>query len=110
VAQSGNNLNSRIAATAGLDSAAMKALALVTAIFLPPAYVASLFSMSMFDWQASDDGSSGHGVISNRFWIYLVVSVPLTAAILAGWRFWWKSQKVHYAKEYPRVLSSAVKE
>jgi len=88
----------------------MKTLALVTAVFLPPAYVASLFSMSMFDWQASDDGSSGHGVVSNRFWIYWVVSTPLTAAILAGWRFWWKSQKVHYAKEYPKVLSVGVKE
>jgi len=55
VAQAGNDLNSRIAATAGLDSAAMKTLALVTAVFFPSAVVASLFGVSMSDWQASDD-------------------------------------------------------
>lgn len=62
----------------------------------------------MFDWQASsDDGSSDHSVVSSRFWIYLVVSVPLTAATLLGWRLWWNRQKAHYAMEYPQVLPVA---
>ena len=101
VAQAGNNLNSRIAASTGLDSAAMKTLAFLTTVFLPLSFVASLFSIPMFDWQASSDGSS---VVSSRFWIYWVVSVPLTAVIIVGWRLWWKRQQVHYAMEYPQAL------
>ena len=30
-------------------------------------------------------------------------------AILIRWRFWWKNQKVYYAKEYLQVLSVAEK-
>jgi glutamate-1-semialdehyde 2,1-aminomutase len=108
VAQSGNELNARIAATTSLDSAAMKTLAFVTTIFLPLSFVSSLFSISMFNWQASpEDGSSDHGVVSSRFWVYWVVSVPLTATTLVGWRLWWKRQKAHYAMEYPQVLRAA---
>ena len=55
----------------------------------------------MFDWQASsDDDSSGHRVMAKNFWIYWVVSIPLTAIILVGWRFWWKNQRAHYEMEY----------
>jgi hypothetical protein len=105
VAQAGNELNARIAATTSLDSAAMKTLAFVTTIFLPLSFVASLFSIPVFDWQASsEDGSSDHSVVSSRFWIYWVVSIPLTAATLVGWRLWWNHQKMHYAMEYPQVL------
>ncbi len=108
MAQAGNDLNSRIAATTGLDSVAMKALAFVTIIFLPLSFVASLLSIPMFDWQASsDDGSSDQSVVSSRFWIYWVVSVPLMVALFLGWHFWWKREKVHYAMEYPQALRRA---
>jgi Mg2+ and Co2+ transporter CorA len=40
VAQADSGLNSRVAAAAGLDSAAMKTLAFVTTVFLPPTFVA----------------------------------------------------------------------
>ncbi|KAF3049876.1 hypothetical protein E8E11_000107 [Didymella keratinophila] len=40
VAQVDSNVNSTIAATTGLDSVAMKALAFVTTLFLPPTFVA----------------------------------------------------------------------
>ncbi len=103
MAQAGNDLNSRIAATTGLDSVAMKALAFVTTVFLPLSFVASLLSIPMFDWQASSEDT----VVSNRFWIYWVVSVPLTIGLFVGWNFWWKRQKVHYAIKYPQALRGA---
>ena len=40
VAQAESSLSSRIAAAAGLDSSAMKTLAFVTTVFLPPTFVA----------------------------------------------------------------------
>ncbi|KZL63646.1 hypothetical protein CI238_11557 [Colletotrichum incanum] len=82
IAQAGNNLNMRIAANAGLDSTAMKTLAVVTMIFLPPTFVATLFSMSMFDWQASFSAAGDtERTIIPEFWIYWAVSVPLTLAV-----------------------------
>jgi len=60
--------------------------------------------MSMFDWQASsDDDTSGHRVVAKDFWIYWVISIPLTALILVGWRFWWKTQRTHYSMKYLRM-------
>ncbi|KAI3323571.1 hypothetical protein HD806DRAFT_497218 [Xylariaceae sp. AK1471] len=100
VAQVDNDLNARIAYRAGLDGTAMKTLAYVTTIFLPPTFIASLFSMSMFDWQAST-GSPGESVVLvPDFWIYWVISVPLTLAILAGWRVWWRFEKRALQSEY----------
>jgi len=138
----------RIAYRAGLDGTAMKTLAYVTTIFLPPTFIAvsytlpcifkrmnkrriqnkrkrrrrkkkqsrqfantysffpflfyqTLFSMSMFDWQASTGSASGDSVVVvPDFWIYWVVSVPLTLAILAGWRLWLRREKDALLAEY----------
>ncbi|KAF2463811.1 uncharacterized protein BDR25DRAFT_244802, partial [Lindgomyces ingoldianus] len=75
------------------DSVAMKALAFVTTLFLPPTFIATLFSMSMFDWQAdvkaqSSNPNEGTKVVSRRFWIYWVISMPLTIVVLSTWRIW----------------------
>lgn len=85
-----------MSAQAGLDSVAMKTLALVTAIFLPATFIATLFSMSMFDWQAG----SGSAVVSPEFWIFWVVSVPLSLAVLAAWWCFWDLSRTHYAAKF----------
>ncbi|KAF2678031.1 hypothetical protein K458DRAFT_377367 [Lentithecium fluviatile CBS 122367] len=108
VAQVDSNVNSTIAATTGLDSVAMKALAFVTTIFLPPTFIATLFSMSMFDWQAdgkaqSPNPNEGSKVVSRHFWIYWMISVPLTIVVLLTWRTWWHREKNHYRQKYPHV-------
>ena len=72
-----------IALTSKHDSTSMKTLAAVTVVFLPGTFVASLFSMSMFDWQA--DAKS---VLTPRFWIYWVVTIPLTLATVCAWYVW----------------------
>ncbi|KAK3376343.1 hypothetical protein B0T24DRAFT_525754 [Lasiosphaeria ovina] len=110
VAQAENDLTARMTAAAGLDSAAMKTLAFVTTVFLPPTFIAvnsqTLFSMSMFDWQAgsssssSPDGGGPDGSVVRAFWIYWAVSVPLTILVLVGWRVWWHHQRSQYARQY----------
>ncbi|KAL4733645.1 Alpha/Beta hydrolase protein [Aspergillus similis] len=100
VAQTDNRLSARLAATAGRDSTSMKILAFITTIFLPGSYVATLFSMNMFNWEdgASDSQSSDSDVstISPQFWIYWTVAAPLTALTLAGWALWWSFEKHRY--------------
>ncbi|KAK1961815.1 hypothetical protein LY78DRAFT_661793 [Colletotrichum sublineola] len=134
IAQAESNLSRQIATNAGLDSTAMKTLAVVTMVFLPPTFIAvsfpspfpvqllclkvtsggapqTLFSMSMFDWQgfssAAAAGDTGRTVVP-EFWIYWAVSVPLTLAIVVGWRVWWHSQKGYYENKYLSVKPSEV--
>ncbi|KFY40244.1 hypothetical protein V494_03599 [Pseudogymnoascus sp. VKM F-4513 (FW-928)] len=116
VAQADSSLNFRMAATTGLDSSAMKTLAFVTVVFLPPTFVATLFSMSMFNWQASSNNNSSESAIDNGrqkvvvtdLWIYWVVSVPLTLMVLLGWRVWWHYQKIYYTRRYPHATEEQV--
>jgi hypothetical protein len=71
--------------------------------------VKALFSISMFNWQASspNDSSintgSGEKVVATNFWIYWVVSVPVTLAVMVGWRIWWHYQKSYYMRMYPHA-------
>ena len=71
-----------IASASKRDSSSMKTLAAVTVVFLPGTLVASLFSMSMFDWQSQED------VLSPRFWIYWAVTLPLTLSTVGIWLAW----------------------
>lgn len=72
-AQTDNRLSARIAVSSGRDSTAMKTLAFITALFLPGTYIATLFSISMFEWQASPSNapspssSSSSTTVSPRF-------------------------------------------
>ncbi|KAM7223811.1 hypothetical protein V8F06_000827 [Rhypophila decipiens] len=112
----------RLAHAAKRDSNSMKTLSLLGAIFLPATYLASLFSMTFFDFQdqknnyyyyytngssvAGSGGTSpsspeddGNSVVSPFLWIYFVVTIPLTAAIVLAWRLWDKRRERKYAQE-----------
>ncbi|KAB8256651.1 hypothetical protein BDV32DRAFT_153049 [Aspergillus pseudonomiae] len=94
VAQSDNRLNARLAASTGRDSTSMKILAFITTIFLPGTFIATLFSMDMFDWKSAP--SDGSRAVSSQFWIYWATAVPLTAITLGGWALWWNFEKHRY--------------
>ncbi|KAE8164566.1 hypothetical protein BDV40DRAFT_298367 [Aspergillus tamarii] len=94
VAQSDNRLNARLAASTGRDSTSMKILAFITTIFLPGTFIATLFSMNMFDWESGP--SDGNSTVSPQFWIYWATAVPLTAVTLGGWALWWNFEKHRY--------------
>ena len=75
------------------DSAAMKTISLLGAIFFPGAYLASVFSMTFFNFQNS--GPS----VSDQFWIYWAVTIPVTAIIVGIWYVWEKRREAKYNKE-----------
>jgi hypothetical protein len=96
----------------------MKALAFITTLFLPGTFVAvghhslihsspsiysyintpqTVFSMSMFDWQTSATSSSQ--TVSSMFWIYWVITVPLTLVVAYSWRLWWKWEKRSFDRD-----------
>jgi hypothetical protein len=111
-----------MAVSASRDSASVKALAVITALFLPGEFLGTMFGMSMFDFQASgedalkDDPSTPergtstnpedpNPVLSHIFWIYWACVIPLTLGIICIWRLWWVSQDRYFRQHLSTELS-----
>lgn len=73
----------RIAEETKRDSASMKTIAAVTMLFLPGTFLASCFSMPLFDWSAPSSL-----VISPRIWLYWVLTITLTLLTMVGYWAW----------------------
>ncbi|KAL8418315.1 hypothetical protein RB594_001792 [Gaeumannomyces avenae] len=70
------------------DGVAMKTLALVTVAFLPATFICAVFSMSFFNFSPD----SGRWVVSDMFWVYWAVTVPVTVCT-ALFFMWWSRPK-----------------
>lgn len=83
----------RLARASASDSNTMKAITILTMVFLPATFVCSLFSTGFFAFGKDNDSSSGHQHIhvAGQFWIYFAVTIPLTVVVLgicAAWLVW----------------------
>lgn len=95
------------------DNQSMKALSIVGAVFLPATYLASLFSMTFFNFQVGGGGSSSTGggdddspIVAPTLWIYFAITIPLTIAVLAA-LFWWdRSREKKFAEELLEVSTT----
>lgn len=79
IGQRDDKLNIEIATAARRDSNAMQIIAAVTLVFLPGTFTATLFSTTFFNFQ-----NRTSKVVSWWLWLYFVVMVVLTLAVLAG--------------------------
>ena len=84
VSQFDSRTSVRIANATQSDSAAMRTIAYVTLIFFPATFASALFSTSFFNF----DASTGVWAVSGKFWIYWMVSIPLTALCILSWCYW----------------------
>jgi len=75
----------------------MKTIAIMTMIFLPPTFFATLFAMPLLRWD-------GPKVIQPAFGIYWAASLPTTAAVLLIWH-WMSSEKTIFAKGWAWIKS-----
>lgn len=92
VAQEQSQATVRIAQATQNDSAAMRAVAVVTLVFLPSTFVSTFFSMSFFSGGGSSGGTGGIGGgwgMSGMVWLYFVITVPMTGMAMLVW-FWWE--------------------
>jgi hypothetical protein len=80
------NTTIRIAEDTRRDSNSMKVIAALTMIFLPLTSVATFFSMGFFHF----DGEVDRLRVSSSWWLYPVVTVPLTVTIFGVWMGWMK--------------------
>ncbi|KAL8371503.1 hypothetical protein RB595_001341 [Gaeumannomyces hyphopodioides] len=85
----------RLAHASKRDSNSMKTLSLLGAVFLPATFLASVFSMTFFDFKAQE----GQPVVAESLWIYFALTVPLTLAIVVSWLVWDRRRERHYAAE-----------
>jgi hypothetical protein len=116
MAQEDNNLNARMAVASTRDSSSMKALAVITAIFLPGEYIGTLFGVSMFNWEydtagdpsLSEDAAKGwpRPIVMPSFWIYWTFTIPLTLFIVSIWRAWWVNQDRYFRRHLSIELSN----
>jgi hypothetical protein len=120
MAQEDNLLAARMAVLATRDSSSMKVLAVITAVFLPGSYIATLFSMSMFNWQgsasvvtATSDGTTaaprpGNPVVMSYIWIYWLITIILTVLVMFSWRVWFLVQDHNFKTNLPGIVEPRV--
>lgn len=89
------------------DALSMKILTAVATTLLPGTFVATLFSMDMFDWFAT----SADKIVSKRFWIYWSVTLPLTFMTVGFWVVWeyWTAEKRRKRRENATLLGEVDK-
>lgn len=68
-------------------SQSMKTIAVVTLLYLPPTFVATLFSTSIFDFGA---GGAGERYVSGYWWLLATICILLTLITLVMWAMWYK--------------------
>lgn len=69
----------------------MNTIAIMTLIFLPSSLVAAMFGSAFFDFDVAEDGAAAVR-FSSLFWVFWVVSIPLTVLVFGGWL--WRRRKV----------------
>ncbi|KAI1768814.1 hypothetical protein GGR53DRAFT_311333 [Hypoxylon sp. FL1150] len=95
----------RLAHATKRDGTAMKTLSLLGAVFLPGTFMASVFSMTFFDFNVGpnngdpSDSSGGGAQVSNELWLYFVVTIPLTLVIVLSWYFIDRRREKKYMEE-----------
>ncbi|XEV07197.1 hypothetical protein FSHL1_012484 [Fusarium sambucinum] len=81
ITQHDSYLQARLARESLRDSKAMKTLSILTILFLPGAFIATVFSTEMFDFNSKDQ----------QVRIYFAITIPLTAVLMICWVLWLKN-------------------
>ena len=73
--------STQIARASHQDSRVLRIIQILSMIFLPASLVSSIFGMGFFSTSQDTNGRAVF-TISNSWWLYLAISVPLTAFCL----------------------------
>ncbi|KAK4214207.1 hypothetical protein QBC37DRAFT_342599 [Rhypophila decipiens] len=110
MAQKDSKLNLQMAADQRLlatqskrESEAMKGLSLLGAVFLPGAFLASIFSTTFFNfWDTPDIAAA----VSPKFWLFLAVTIPSTILIVCLYFLWERRRTRRYEREDTETYGS----
>ncbi|KAI9925110.1 hypothetical protein AWENTII_006762 [Aspergillus wentii] len=87
-----NLVSQKFGRNAQSDSAMMKTIALVSLIYLPATFVSGLFGMNFFN--LSDDNGQQLWIMSDNFWLYWAITIPLTILTVIIWAIWHYSDRI----------------
>lgn len=79
VAQLDSRVQAEIGHAARADSYTMVKIAAVTMLFLPPSFIAAIFSTTFFEFTPPEGEK-----VSKDFWVFWAVSIPLTIIVFVG--------------------------
>ncbi|KAK5990066.1 hypothetical protein PT974_08329 [Cladobotryum mycophilum] len=83
----------RIAHASKRDSTAMKTISLMGALFLPGTFLASVFSMTFFNFQ------DANSTVSTWLWVYFAITIPITFFIVAFWMWYDRRREARFERE-----------
>ncbi|EGE83186.2 hypothetical protein, variant 1 [Blastomyces gilchristii SLH14081] len=92
------------------DTAAMKIISAVGLIFLPGTFISTLFGMNFFDFSVDEDTGKQTFAMSDKFWVYWAISLPVTAAVLLAWVLYDYSYLITSKIKKPLLEDSKFKE
>ncbi|CRK31305.1 hypothetical protein BN1723_014479 [Verticillium longisporum] len=85
--------STNIARASWQDTTSMTAITVITMIFLPGTFTATLFSMPWFE----DLAGNGNATIQMK--VYTILTVLLTAGVISGWRVWCRIRRKRRIQE-----------
>ncbi|KAI9705339.1 MAG: hypothetical protein M1820_005169 [Bogoriella megaspora] len=112
VTQNDSRISVLIGRAVQSDSTAMKTLAMLTMVFLPATFTSSIFSMVFFDYTPGNaaSGEPGRLVVSEKWWIFWAVAIPLTALTVGCWRAWLRWGPINKFGEEEEVVDDGGRE
>ncbi|MCJ1384456.1 hypothetical protein MMC17_007572 [Xylographa soralifera] len=99
-----NQVVRELAEVTARDSSSMKVIAILGLLFLPATFVATLFSMPLFDWDAWNASAHAISPAKPGLWLYVVSSISITFILLLGfglWLFMKRRSKLKQKKQTP---------
>lgn len=76
------------------DGERVRTIAILTMVFLPATFVATVFSMTFFNWTPAE----GEAVLSPYIWIYAVGTVIFTCLTLGSWYCYGQHRRSHWGR------------
>ncbi|RHZ50186.1 hypothetical protein CDV55_102486 [Aspergillus turcosus] len=89
-----NEINLAFNLVSQKDSSMMKTVAIVSMVYLPGTFISGLFGTNFFN--LSENDGSQLWIMSDNFWLYWAITLPLTLATVLVWASW------HY---FPRYIA-----
>ncbi|PIG79176.1 hypothetical protein AARAC_008529, partial [Aspergillus arachidicola] len=87
VSQRNNEASVQMAKSAMVDNTMMKTVAIVSLVYLPGTFVSGIFGMNFFNFDTNESGTMMWS-LPNNFWLYWLVTIPLTLTTMAVWLLW----------------------
>ena len=81
------NTSKEIAKATLRDSSSMITIATMTMLFLPGTFVSAILSMAFFN-NGTDTSGQPTLTVLPQWWIFPVITIPLTLLVFALWRIW----------------------